>query len=78
VGKTLKEIRDGAQREAISEALSRLGGSVSAAARELGVQRSALYRLMSRLGVRKELSSWAARRAYLRAKKFHGEAGGSE
>jgi DNA-binding NtrC family response regulator len=49
---TLEEVRDAATREAIERALQRNRHRLVDAARELGVSRVTLYRLMSRLNLR--------------------------
>ena len=49
---TLDEARDAATREAIERALQRNRGRLGESARELGVSRVTLYRLMQRLGMR--------------------------
>ena len=49
---TLEEARDAATREAIERALHRNRRRLGESARELGVSRVTLYRLMQRLGMR--------------------------
>jgi transcriptional regulator of acetoin/glycerol metabolism len=49
---TLDDVRDEATREAIGRALQRNRGRLVDAARELGVSRVTLYRLMGRHGLR--------------------------
>ena len=51
---TLKEAREGVEREMIQEALRRHRGKVTAAALELGISRPTLYELMEKLGVERE------------------------
>jgi len=48
----LDEFMQQAERERIEQALAAAGGSRSAAARELGISRSSLYRRMEKLGIR--------------------------
>ncbi len=48
----LKRTVERAERSAVDAALQRTGGNVSAAARELGLTRPGLYKVMERLGLR--------------------------
>ena len=48
---TLKEAREAVERELTQDALRRHGGSVTAAALELGISRPTLYELMEKLGI---------------------------
>jgi transcriptional regulator with PAS, ATPase and Fis domain len=48
---TLEEARIAAEREAIDNALRRARNNVSLAAKELGVSRVTLYRLMEKCGI---------------------------
>ncbi len=48
---TLKEAREAAEREIVSDALRRHGGKITAAALELGISRPTLYELMEKLGI---------------------------
>jgi two-component system NtrC family response regulator len=50
---TLKDAREGAEREAVERAMQRHGGKISRAADELGISRPTLYELMEKLGLRK-------------------------
>jgi two-component system NtrC family response regulator len=52
--RTLKEVREEAERAVVGEALRRHNGKISAAALELGVSRPTLYELMERLGMGKD------------------------
>ncbi len=52
-GRSLKEVREAAEREVITQALLRHGGKISPAAAELGVSRPTLYELMEKLGLGK-------------------------
>ncbi len=47
---TLKEAREGLEREMVQEALRRHRGKITTAAVELGISRSTLYELMEKLG----------------------------
>jgi len=47
---TLKEAREGVERELVTDALRRHQGSITAAALELGISRPTLYELMEKLG----------------------------
>ena len=51
---TLKEAREGVEREMVQDALRRHRGKVTAAALELGVSRPTLYELMEKLGIERE------------------------
>ena len=48
---TLKEAREGIEREMIQLALKRHSGKISSAAAELGISRPTLYELMEKLGI---------------------------
>jgi DNA-binding NtrC family response regulator len=48
---TLEEVRDAATRQAVERALCHNNGRLAEAARELGISRVTLYRLMTRLGL---------------------------
>jgi two-component system NtrC family response regulator len=48
---TLKEVREGVERELIQQTLKRHLGKISSAAAELGVSRPTLYELMEKLGI---------------------------
>ena len=48
---TLKEAREAVERELTQDALRRHGGSITAAALELGISRPTLYELMEKLGI---------------------------
>jgi two-component system NtrC family response regulator len=50
---TLKRAREQVERETIQEALKRHGGTITAAAAELGISRPTLYELMHKLGISK-------------------------
>ena len=52
--RTLHEAVSAAERQAVESAIGRPGGNVSAAARELGLTRPGLYKVMERLGLRGE------------------------
>jgi DNA-binding NtrC family response regulator len=52
-GAPLREIVEGVERAAIEDALRRHGGAMAAAARELGLERSHLYKKVKALGVRR-------------------------
>ena len=54
---TLKAALDRAEREAVQKALAAEGGSVTAAARVLGVGRASLYRVLKRHGITPETDS---------------------
>lgn len=49
---TLEEIEDAARERAIRDALRRVGGNVTVAARELGIARRTMYRMITRYGIR--------------------------
>jgi two-component system NtrC family response regulator len=49
---TLKDVRDGAERDAVVRALSRVNGNLSRAAEMLGVSRPTLYDLLNRFGLK--------------------------
>jgi two-component system NtrC family response regulator len=51
---TLKEAREGVEREMVLEALRRHRGKITSAALELGVSRPTLYELMEKLGINRE------------------------
>jgi two-component system NtrC family response regulator len=51
---TLREVREDVEKEAVSRALHRHGGKVTAAAAELGISRPTLYELMEKLGIARE------------------------
>jgi transcriptional regulator with GAF, ATPase, and Fis domain len=51
-GGTLKGAVEAAERQAVEAAIARAGGTLSQAARDLGVTRPGLYKLMERLGLR--------------------------
>ncbi len=51
--KTLKEAREGVERELVEDALRRHGGKITSAALELGISRPTLYELMEKLGIPK-------------------------
>ena len=53
--KTLREIVESTERRAVEESLARAAGSVSQAARELGLTRTGLYKVMERLRIRGNL-----------------------
>ncbi len=55
-GVTLKEARERFERDFIEATIQRCGGNVSAAARELGLERSHLYRKLRALGLRPPVS----------------------
>jgi len=52
-GRTLREILEDVERRAIEDALRRNGGTMAAAARELGLERSHLYKKVRALGARR-------------------------
>jgi two-component system, NtrC family, response regulator len=51
---TLKEAREGVEREMVQRALKRNLGRISSAATELGISRPTLYELMEKLGISRE------------------------
>jgi two-component system NtrC family response regulator len=51
---TLKEAREGVERDLIQDALKRHMGRISSAAIELGISRPTLYELMEKLGIARE------------------------
>jgi two-component system NtrC family response regulator len=51
---TLKEAREGVERELVQNALRRHGGNITSAALELGISRPTLYELMEKLGIARE------------------------
>jgi len=51
---TLKEAREGVEREMVQEALRRHRGKITSAAVELGISRPTLYELMEKLGIGRE------------------------
>jgi two-component system NtrC family response regulator len=51
---TLKEAREGVERELVQDALRRHAGKISSAALELGISRPTLYELIEKLGIAKE------------------------
>jgi len=51
---TLKEAREGVEREIVQDALRRNRGKITAAALDLGVSRPTLYELMEKLGIVKD------------------------
>jgi len=51
---TLREAREGAEREVVKDALRRHGGKIAGAAVELGVSRPTMYELMEKLGISRE------------------------
>jgi two-component system NtrC family response regulator len=53
---TLKEARQELERIMIAEAMARYKGNLARAAEELGISRPALYELMVRLGIPRNLS----------------------
>jgi two-component system NtrC family response regulator len=52
-GKTLRDAREGAERDAILSALRRQNWKIAAAAAELEISRPTLYELMEKLGIQK-------------------------
>ena len=50
--RTLKDVRDDAERDAVMRVLSRVNGNLSRAAEILGVSRPTLYDLLNRLGLK--------------------------
>jgi len=55
----LDQARTSAERDVIHRVLSRVGSNVSLAARELGISRMTLYRLMSKHGIAIESNALA-------------------
>jgi two-component system NtrC family response regulator len=51
---TLKEAREGVERELVTDALRRHRGSITAASVELGISRPTLYELMEKLGIARD------------------------
>jgi two-component system, NtrC family, response regulator len=51
---TLKEAREGVEREMVQDALRRHKGKITAAAADLGISRPTLYELMEKLGISKD------------------------
>jgi two-component system, NtrC family, response regulator len=51
--RTLREVREAAEREVVQQALRRQGGKISRAAEELGISRPTLYELIEKLGLGK-------------------------
>jgi two-component system NtrC family response regulator len=51
---TLKEAREGAERQIVQDALRRHHGKITSAALELGISRPTLYELMEKLGIARE------------------------
>ena len=51
---TLKEAREGVERERVQEALRRHRGKIAPAAAELGISRPTMYELMEKLGIARE------------------------
>jgi two-component system NtrC family response regulator len=51
---TLKEAREGAEREIVRDTLRRHRGQITSAAAELGISRPTLYELMEKLGIARE------------------------
>jgi two-component system, NtrC family, response regulator len=51
---TLKEVREGVERELIQQTLKRHLGKISSAAAELGISRPTLYELMEKLGIARQ------------------------
>lgn len=53
--RTLREVREAAEREVIQQALRRSAGKISRAAEELGISRPTLYELLEKLGLGKNV-----------------------
>jgi two-component system NtrC family response regulator len=51
---TLKEVREGVERQAVQQALRKHSGKITPAAVELGLSRPTLYDLMEKLGIARE------------------------
>jgi len=51
--RTLRDVREAAEREVVQQALRRQGGKISRAAEELGISRPTLYELIEKLGLGK-------------------------
>ena len=51
---TLREAREGVEREMIQQALKRNSGKITSAAADLGISRPTLYELMDKLGISKD------------------------
>ncbi len=51
-GRSLKDAREGVEREMVRQAMRRHKGKISAAATDLGISRPTLYELMEKLGMR--------------------------
>lgn len=51
---TLKEAREGVDRQMVTQALERHSGNIPLAAAELGINRSAFYELMKKLGIQRD------------------------
>ena len=51
---TLREAREGVEREIVQAALRRHGGKITSAAQDLGISRPTLYELMEKLGLGKD------------------------
>ncbi len=56
-GNDLGQARTAAERDVISRALTRVGSNITLAARELGISRMTLYRLMDKHGIATSLSA---------------------
>jgi two-component system NtrC family response regulator len=54
---TLREARDGVDRELVQGALRRHAGKITSAAEELGISRPTLYELMEKLGISRALET---------------------
>jgi two-component system NtrC family response regulator len=51
---TLREAREGVERDLIQDALRRHMGRITSAAEELGISRPTLYELMEKLGIARD------------------------